>query len=66
MDQFGKKVKCFRLKIYDSLNTCENIKISGFLFVSLDQYKQRMKSICITYEDKYCKCLGVDKYENIR
>lgn len=66
MDQFGKKAKYFRFKIDDSLNTCEDIKISGFLFISLDQYKQRMKNICITYEDKYCECLGVDKYENIR
>ena len=24
MDQFGKKAKCFRLKINDSLNTCED------------------------------------------
>lgn len=66
MDQFGKKAKCFRLKIDDSLNTYEDIKISGFLFISLYQHKQRMKNICITYEDKYCECLGVDKYENIR
>ena len=66
MDQFGKKAKCFRLKIDDSLNTCEDIKISEFLSISLEQYKQRMKNICITYEDKYCECLGVDKYENIR
>ena len=66
MDQFGKKTKCFRFKIDDSLNTYEDIKISGFLFVSLDQHKQIMKNICITYEDKYCECLGVDKYENIR
>ena len=66
MDQFGKKAKCYILKIDDSLNTCEDIKISGFLFVSLDQCRQRMKNICITYEDKYCECLGVDKYENIR
>ena len=66
MDQFGKKAKCFRLKIDDSLNTCEDIKISGFLFISLDQHKQRMKNICITYENKYYECLGVDKYENIR
>ena len=66
MDQFGKKAKCFRFKIDDSLNTCEDIKISGFLFVSLDKHKQKMKNICITYEDKYYECLGVDKYENIR
>ena len=66
MDQFGKKAKCFRLKIDDSLNTCEDIKISGFLFISLDQHEQRMKNIYVTYEDKYCECLGVDKYENIR
>ena len=66
MDQFSKKAKCFRLKIDDSLNTCEYIKISGFLFVSLDKHKQIMKNICITYKDKYYECLGVDKYENIR
>ena len=66
MDQFGKKAKCFRFKIDNSLNVCEDIKISGFLFVSLDQCRQRMKNIYITYEDKYCECLGVDKYENIR
>ena len=50
----------------DSLITREDIKISGFLSISLDRHKQRMKNICITYEDKYCECLGVDKYENIR
>ena len=66
MDQFGKKAKCFRLKIDDSLITCEDTQISGFLFISLDQHKQRMKNIYITYEDKYCESLGVDKYENIR
>ena len=66
MDQFGKKAKCFRLKIDDSLNTCKGVKISGFLFISLDQHKQRIKNVCTTYIDKYYKCLGVDKYENIR
>ena len=66
MDQFGKKAKCFILIMNDSLITCEYIQISGFLFISLDQYEQRMKNIYITYEDKYCECLGVDKYENIR
>ena len=66
MDQFGKKAKCFILIMNDSLITYEYIQISGFLFISLDQYEQRMKNIYITYEDKYCECLGVDKYENIR
>ena len=62
----ARKLIVFRLKIDDSLITREDVKISGFLFISLDQHKQRMKNICITYEDKYCECLGVDKYENIR
>ena len=66
MDQFDKKAKCFRLKIDNSLNTCKDIKISGFLFISLDQCRQRIKNVCTTYEDKYYECLGVDKYENIR
>ena len=66
MDQFGKKAKCFRLIMDDSLITHEDIKISEFLSISLDRHKQRMKNICTTYEDKYCECLGVDKYENIR
>ena len=39
IDEFGKKAKCFRLKIDDSLNTYEDIKISGFLFIGLDQHK---------------------------
>ena len=66
MDQFGKKAKCFRLIIDNILFACEDTQISESLFISLDQHKQRMKNICITYEDKYCECLGVDKYENIR
>ena len=36
-DESSKKAKCFRLKIDDSLNTYEDIKISGFLFISLYQ-----------------------------
>ena len=66
MDQFDKKAQCFSLIIDDILFACEDTQISEYLSISLDQYEQRMKNICITYEDKYCECLGVDKYENIR
>ena len=53
MDQFSRKAKCFRLIMDDSLITCEDTQISEYLSISLDQYKQRMKNICATYEDNY-------------
>ena len=53
IDESGKKAKCFRLIIDDSLITCEDTQISEYLSISLDQYKQRMKNICATYEDNY-------------
>ena len=52
MDQFSRKAKCFRL-IMDDIITCEDTQISEYLSISLDQYKQRMKNVCATYEDNY-------------
>ena len=58
MDQFSRKAKCFRLIIDDSFITCEDTQISEFLSISLDQYKQRIKNICATYEDNYGLWIG--------
>ena len=53
INEFGKNAKCFRLIIDDILFACEDTQISEFLSISLDQYKQRIKNICTTYEDNY-------------
>ena len=53
IDESGKKAKCFRLIMDNSFITCEDTQISEFLSISLDQYKQRIKNICATYEDNY-------------
>ena len=53
IDESGKIAKCFRLIMDVSFITCEDTQISEFLSISLDQYKQRMKNICATYEDNY-------------
>ena len=53
IDESGKKAKCFRLIMDNSFITCEDTQISEFLSIGLDQYKQRMKNICATYEDNY-------------
>ena len=53
-NEFSKKAaKCFRLIMDDSFITCEDTQISEFLSISLDQYKQRIKNVCATYEDDY-------------
>ena len=52
-DESSKKAKCFRLIMDNSFITCEDTQISEFLSISLDQYKQRIKNVCITYEDNY-------------
>ena len=53
INESGKIAKCFRLIMDDSLFTCDDTQISEYLSISLDQYKQRMKNICATYEDNY-------------
>ena len=53
IDESGKIAKCFRLIMDDSFITCEDTQISEFLSISLDQYKQRIKNVCTTYEDNY-------------
>ena len=53
IDESGKKAKCFRLIMDNSFITCEDTQISEFLSISLDQYKQRIKNVCTTYEDSY-------------
>ena len=53
IDESGKIAKCFRLIMDDSFITCEDTQISEFLSISLEQYKQRIKNICATYEDNY-------------
>ena len=53
IDESGKIAKCFRLIMDDNFITCEDTQISEFLSISLDQYKQRIKNICATYEDNY-------------
>ena len=53
VDESGKIAKCFRLIMNDSFITCEDTQISEFLSISLDQYKQRIKNVCTTYEDNY-------------
>lgn len=58
MDQFSRKARCFKLKIDDSANICSDTKISEFLSISLDQYKQRMKNVCTTCEDNYGLWIG--------
>ena len=53
IDESGQKAKCFRLIMDNSFITCEDTQISEFLSISLDQYKQRIKNVCATYEDNY-------------
>ena len=53
IDESGKKAKCFRLIMGDSLITCDDTQISEYLSISLDQYEQRIKNICAIYEDNY-------------
>ena len=53
IDESGKKAKCFRFIIDDSIISCEDKQISEFLSISLDQYRQRIKNVCATYEDNY-------------
>ncbi len=58
IDESGKKAKCFRLIMDNSFITCEDTQISEFLSISLDQYKQRIKNVCTTYEDNYGLWIG--------
>ena len=58
INEFGKNAKCFRLIIDDILFACEDTQISEFLSISLNQYKQRIKNICTTYEDNYGLWIG--------
>ena len=53
IDESGKKAKCFRLIMDNSFITCEDTQISEYLSISLDQYEQRIKNVCTTYEDSY-------------
>ena len=53
IDESGKKAKCFRLIMDDSLITCDDTQISEYLSISLDQYEQRIKNVCTIYEDNY-------------
>ena len=51
-DESGKKAKCFRL-IMDDMIIYDDTQISEYLSISLDQYEQRIKNVCTTYEDSY-------------
>ena len=53
INESGKKAKCFRLIMDDSLITCDDTQISEYLSISLDQYEQRIKNVCTIYEDNY-------------
>ena len=52
IDESGKKAKCFRL-IMDDMIIYDDTQISEYLSISLDQYEQRIKNVCTTYEDSY-------------
>ena len=51
-DESGKKAKCFRLTM-DDMIIYDDTQISEYLSISLDQYEQRIKNVCTTYEDSY-------------
>ena len=51
-DESGKKAKCFRLTM-DDMIIYDDTQISEYLSISLDQYEQRIKNVCTTYEDNY-------------
>ena len=52
IDESGKKAKCFRLTM-DDMIIYDDTQISEYLSISLDQYEQRIKNVCTTYEDNY-------------
>ena len=53
IDESGKKAKCFRLIMDDNFIIYDDTQISEYLSISLDQYEQRIKNVCTTYEDNY-------------
>ena len=56
-DESGKEAKCFRL-IMDDMIIYDDTQISEYLSISLDQYEQRIKNVCTTYEDNYGLWIG--------